>query len=353
MKVLLLGGTGAIGNHLTTLLLKKGDKVVVTSRNQNMSNELVEYRQGNAKDLYFLNSILKEKWDVIVDFMVYSTTEFKERVDLLLDSTKHYIFLSSARVYNNNREALTEESPRLLDTSDDSNFLATDEYSLSKARQENIICSSGKKNWTIIRPYITYSETRLQLGTLEKEDWLYRALKGRTIVFSKDMSNRLTTMTYALDVASGIISIIKNENSFGEIYHITNEYPCTWNDILNAYLEVLEEKLGYRPKVIYQELDDFFKWNPGKYQILYDRLFDRKFNNKKVNQFINTEEFVKVKEGLRKCLKEFLLKPEFKNINWGREAIKDRYTKERTPLREITSFKQKIKYIVLRYYIAP
>ena len=352
MKVLLLGGTGAMGSHLTTLLLNKGDKVVITSRSpKNKSNELVEYRQGNAKDLNFLSDILREKWDAIVDFMVYSEAEFLKRVDLLLGSTKHYIFLSSARVYSDTRDAITEEAPRLLDTSDDYDFLATDEYSLSKARQENILTSSDKKNWTIIRPYITYSEKRLQLGTLEKEGWLYRALRGRTIVFSKDMLNRLTTMTYALDVASGIASIIYNRNSFSEIFHITSESPCTWNDILNIYLDVLNEELGYRPKVICQDLNDFYKWNPGKYQIIYDRLFDRKFNNTKINEFVNTKEFVQVNEGLRKCLKEFLLKPEFKNINWGKEAIKDRYAKERTPLREIKGFKQKIKYIVLRYLI--
>ena len=61
-----------------------------------------------------------------------------------------------------------------LITYKDEEYLKTDEYALSKARQEDILHRSGKNNWTVIRPYITYSEIRLQLGVLEKELWLYR-----------------------------------------------------------------------------------------------------------------------------------------------------------------------------------
>lgn len=353
VKVLLLGGTGAMGSHLTNLLSDKGDRVVVTSRNYNTSKGLVEYRQGNAKNIDFLREVLEEQWDAIVDFMVYSEEEFRERVDLLLNSTSQYVFLSSARVYNESKETITEESARLLDNSLDKEFLSTNEYSLYKARQENILCSSHKKNWTIIRPYITYSEKRLQLGTLEKENWLYRALKRKTIVFSKDINNHFTTLTYGLDVATGIASLINNPNSFGEAYHITSQYACKWSDILNIYLEVLETQLGYRPKVIYQDLPDFLTWNPGKYQIIYDRLFDRKFDNTKVSSYIDTKEFTHFKTGLTNCLTEFLENPEFLNVDWRSEAIKDRYTKERTPLKEISGLKQKTKYIIFRYLLKP
>lgn len=349
MKILLLGGTGAMGSHLTNTLANRGNKVVVTTRSHNELKELVEYRKGNAKSLAFLREVLQEKWDAIVDFMVYSEDEFRDRIDLLLDSTSQYIFLSSARVYNGSKNALTEKSERLLDASLDKDFLDTNEYSLSKARQENMLHSSNKKNWTIVRPYITYSEKRLQLGTLEKENWLYRALRGRTIVFSMDINNHLTTLTYGLDVAAGIANLINNPKSYGEIYQITNECAYKWGEIVEIYLDAMEDKLGKRPKIIYQDLPDFLSWNPGKYQIMYDRLFDRKFDNAKINEYINTKEFMKTQIGLRKCLNKFLENPEFINIDWKSEAIKDRFTKEITPLKEIRGFKQKVKYIVFRF----
>jgi len=350
MKILLLGGTGAIGSHLANILSERGDKVVVTSRSRNGIIGSTEYRQGNAKDIEFIKKILEEHWDTIVDFMLYTEDEFYERVDILLNSTSKYIFISSARVYDNSNEPITEESKRLLDSCTDSDFLATNEYSLTKARQENMLILSNKNNWVIIRPYITYSEKRLQLGTLEKESWLYRALRGRTIVFSDDMMNHMTTLTYGFDVASGIASIIHNSGSIKEIYNITNEYPCKWSDILNIYLNVLEKRLGYRPKVLYQNLSNFLTWNPGKYQIIYDRLFDRVFDCAKINHLINKKEFTKVQDGLQKCMNDFLDNPEFGYINWKYEAIKDRYTKEFTSLREISGIREKVKYFIYRYF---
>ena len=349
MKILLLGGTGAMGNHLAALLTEKGYEVSITSRSSQMSKDNIRYLQGNAKELIFLKNILNDKWDAIVDFMVYNEEEFKQRVDIFLEATTHYIFLSSARVYDQSEIALTEASDRLLDSSKDKEFLATSEYSLSKARQENILYSSGKKNWTIIRPYITYSVNRLQLGTLEKENWLYRALNGRTIVFSEDMINKTTTMTYGLDVAKGIVSILSKSNAFGKAYHITSENSHEWSEILNIYLDALQGKLGYRPNVIYQNLRDFSNWNPEKYQIIYDRLFDRKFDNTESKTFIDTEGFIDAQTGLKNCINDFIKDPKFLRINWKNEAIKDKLCDERTPLKEILGYKQKIKYLLFRY----
>jgi uncharacterized protein YbjT (DUF2867 family) len=126
------------------------------------------------------------------------------------------------------RSAISEDSPRLLYTSKDKEYLATDEYALAKARQEDLLRNSGQRNWTIIRPYITYGEKRLQLGAMEKEAWLYRALKGRTIVFSSDIAKRFTTLTYGLNVAEGIQAIIGATSALGRAFHITCETSLTW-----------------------------------------------------------------------------------------------------------------------------
>ncbi len=349
MKILLLGGTGAMGIHLAEILSKENHKVVITSRKKHEARGTIIYREGNAKDLEFIKNVLMEEWDAIVDFMIYTENEFRERSELLLKSTGHYIFLSSSRVYNKCNGLLNENSNRLLDSIKDVKFLKTSEYSLNKARQEDILFSSGCKNWTIIRPYITYSNKRLQLGTLEKEDWLYRALNNKTIVFSEDMKRCVTTLTYGFDVANGIASIISRENAFGETYHITNNYSNEWNEILDIYLDTIEKKLGKRPKVVFQNLSDFKSWNPSIYQIKYDRLFDRKFDNTKINESIDTKNFITVENGLRACMNDFIEDPEFLSINWKKEAIKDKFCGEKTPLKSISGLKQKFKYLRYRY----
>lgn len=349
MKVLVLGGTGAMGVHLVKLLADNGNETVVTSRKSRSSEKNIHYIQGDAHNLKFLQNILQEHWDAIVDFMVYDTDMFKERVGLLLKATTQYVFLSSARVYAKSQEPITEDSPRLLDVTKDKDFLATDEYSLSKARQEDIVRDLGDNNWTIIRPYITFSEFRLQLGVLEKENWLYRALHGRTIVFSNDISAKRTTLTYGFDVAKGIMATIGNSKALGHSFHITEDKTYSWAEILSWYLDVLEKHLGYRPNCLLQNNDKFLKLKSIKYQIKYDRLYNRSFNNFKIRQYINTETFTKTREGLVECLEKFLMNPEFETINWRNEALKDRQTNELTSLKEIKGIKQKVKYIIFRF----
>lgn len=348
MSVLVLGGTGAIGTHTVEILDKRGINTTVTSRKSIDSVGNVDYIKGNARDLEFLKSLLDRKWEAIVDFMVYSNEEFAERVDMLLASTNQYVFLSSARVYADSSDNLTEESPRLLDVSKDEKFVNSSEYSLKKAQQEDILKSKDTENWTIVRPYITYSENRLQLGVLEKEDWLYRVLKGRKIIFSEDLRNKLTTVTYGLDVSLGIASLILAKDAKGQVFHITSNKSITWGEVIEVYLDVLSKHLGYTPQIVFQNLGNFVKLK-SRYQVIYDRMYHRKFDNSKIAKFVDINSFTDYQVGLSQCLEKFLKNGNFNKINWKAEARKDRLGNERTPLGEIAGIKQKLKYLFYRY----
>ena len=341
-----------MGVHLVNLLSPNPDcRITVTSRSRREGKGNVSYVQGNGHDMAFLNTLLKDKYDVIVDFMNYRTEEFRERYRTLLDACGQYVYLSSSRVYADSDSPITEESPRLLDVTTDAEYLRTDEYALAKARQENLLREAGHKNWTIIRPYITYSEIRLQLGVLEKEAWLYRALQGRTIVFSKDIARCMTTLTYGLDVAHGMAALIGREEAKGEAFHITTPESIRWSDVLDIYLDVLEQKTGKRPNVLLTDESLNLQYDWGKYQVIYDRLFNRTFDNSKISKFINIECFIKPQEGLRACLEEFIKHPQFRGINYGVEGKYDRLTHQYTPLQEIDTLKHKVKYILYRYFI--
>lgn len=352
-KILILGGTGAMGKHLVRELGLTDNHVVVTSRHFYANKGNISYVLGNAHDDYFLDGLLNQRFDVIIDFMAYSTEEFKLRYNKILENCKQYIFLSSSRVYANSKQPLTENSPRLLEICADKEYLATDEYALAKARQEDLLKKSKRRNYTIVRPYITYSENRLQLGVLEKERWLYRALKGRTIVFSKDIADKYTTLTYGMDVSSTIIKLIGNEKAYGEIFHITSNQSCSWDKVLNWYLDAIEQCSGNRPHVKMEEKSLNLKFNYAKYQVKYDRYYNRLFNNCKINELVDTSSFIKASEGLSQCVNRFVKNPSFLYIDWKREAYYDRLTGEHASIKEMPTLKQKIKYLVFRYIIFP
>ena len=77
-------------------------------------------------------------------------------------------------MYAENGGVNNVRSSFLAEVSEDSNFVNhyPYEYAIAKAKMENLLKKPSKKNWTIIRPYITFNDNRLQLGTLEKEMWL-------------------------------------------------------------------------------------------------------------------------------------------------------------------------------------
>jgi nucleoside-diphosphate-sugar epimerase len=348
MNVLIFGGTGAMGAHLVSILAKRGITCVVTTRQHLKNKENVEYVIGDAHHIDFISSLFTDhQWDAIVDFMKYSTKDFESRVNILLSNTKQYVYLSSSRVYAESNKPLTEQSSLLLDVCQDDDYLKTDEYALAKARQERLLQKTGKRNWTIIRPYVTFSEQRLQLSALEKEYWLYRALKGRTIVFSKDLAERMTTFTYGYDVAKTIAYIIGQESAYGEIFHVTNGISYKWQDILSVYLDIIEKEMGVAPHVKILE-----SWKPylggNKYQVKWDRLYDREFNNTKINNYIDTSTFQDTISALSNCLKSFLHNPKFKRINWRSEALKDRATGEWANIKEMPGVKQKLVYFFYR-----
>lgn len=349
MRVLIFGGTGAMGMHLSRLLAFQNVNVSVTTRQTWTEAHGIRYVTGDAKNDDFLKEILNQQWDCIVDFMAYSTETFRKRLPILLNSTNQYVFLSSARVYANSDKPLTESSPRLLDSCNDLKYLDTDEYALAKARQENLLFESKNKNWTIIRPYITYATERLQLGVLEKEAWLYRSLHNRTVLFSKRLSNKVTTMTDGLDVAKAIAALVANERAFGEVYHITCNYAKTWHEILSIYDTALFNLSGLKLKIKYVELDTFITSHSGKYQILYDRLFDRVFDNSKINSIYPIESFVSPETGLLKYLKDFVQNPRFLTLDSKSEGIKDRLTGEFTNLTSFKTSRDKLRYLYYRF----
>lgn len=331
-KVLILGGTGAMGIPLQRILSRLDSiaTIKVTSRSiRSSDNPKIEYIQGNARDIGFLKEILTGGYDVVIDFMNYDLDEFAARIETLLLSTAHYIWFSSCRVYAESTTALTEESPRLLETSNDNVFLATNRYALRKARQEDLLNCSGMHNYTIIRPYITYNSERLQLGILEKEQWLYRLLKGKPLVISSEMLEHTTTLTHGDDVAQVISDIVEKIKPNGETIQIAGRDTIKWKDLLSLYVSILKNHVKDFSPVIFksddiQPVELLFE---GGYNTIYDRNYDRLFDSSKVESALGYAiTYQTIVKGISSCLGKFLENGSFLHIDPVYEAMQDELT---------------------------
>lgn len=175
-----------------------------------------------------------------------------------------------------------------------------------------------------------------------------QTLNNRPIIFCKDINDKVTTLSSGFDVSLAISHIVGNVNANGEIFHITSQENVKWSEILQTYLDVIEDYLGTRPNVILQDVEEFYKWQPARYQIEYDRLYDRKFDNSKISNTLKVINFLKTLPGLAKCLCAFLENPKFKDINWRAEAAKDKLVNTRASIMEPHSVKQKTIYFINR-----
>lgn len=312
-----------MGSHVCERLAAAGNEVVCTTRREREVQTRVFFAVGDSHDPAFLDGLLANHWDAIVDFMVWTTLEFRERYERFLSATDQYVFISSYRVYAD-ASVIREDSPRLLDVIDDPEYLATDEYALFKARSEDMLFSSGGTNWTIVRPAITYDGvvSRLQLGVFEARDWLWRAERGISIPLPEAMLVKHTTMSRGCDVAEMISRLVGNRRALGETFTASGSDHMSWDEIIKVYQSVLSS-LAIAPC----GLAEFERARGGVYQIRYDRMFDRIIDNSKILKATDydSSSLMGMRQGLPEALQCCLVHSS-PRPSWGLQGRLDQIT---------------------------
>lgn len=298
-----------MGANLSKLLAEDGWKVTVTSRSRSGPGAGgVSYARGNAHDRAFLEGVLSEGWDALIDFMVWPSEAFSGMLDLLLSPCARYVYLSSYRVFADS-PVITEESPRLLDVCNDAGYLATDEYALAKARQEDLLRASGRGNWTIVRPAITYDRSgRFQLCTLESETWLRLAIAGHAVPLAAEMLAKQTTMTWGGDVALMISRLVGSQTALGEDFNVCTSKHLSWSEVVDVYQSIVGLHVREVPLFRYERAAG------NAYQCRYDRMFNRVMDNSKALRAtgLSESDLVRAGEGLPRELEAFLRDPGFR-----------------------------------------
>lgn len=324
-KVLVPGGTGAMGVYLVPELLNLGYEVDVISLDTVISdNPKLRYITGNALDYDYMAELLKNDYDAVVDFMIYSTKEKYEKfIPLYLDNTEHYIFLSTYRIYANEEHPIKETSPRILDVSKDEFLLHSGDYCIYKAEGENFVRTFKDKNWSIIRPAITYSKYRFQLITMEMNLVMRRMLEGKKLLVPEPAMNVQATMSWAGDVAKMISRMVLNSAAYGETYSVCTAEHNTWGEIAQMYnriggLECVTTDTDTFLDVI--ALGNVY----ARQQLVYDRYYDRILDNSKILNLcgMKQSELMPLEVGLKMEYDNFP-----KNFEWGQSDAYDRMDK--------------------------
>jgi len=313
-NVLVLGATGAMGQYLVPELAGMGYNVDAYAL-EDFTSEFpnVKCFKANVMDPEVYQQIYGKHYDGVVDFMIYGTESLPFYVPIALKNTDHYIFLSSYRAYDNKQIPIIESSPKCCDSADDADFRFSEDYAVYKGRGEHLIRSTSYRNWTIIRPAITYSKMRYQLVTLEAPNTVGRAFKGKTVVLPAEAYSVQGTMSWAGNVAQMIARLLFNEKALHEDFSVCTAEHHTWAEVAEYYKDICGLKSVWVPQedflscIVPPEADR--KWS--RWQLKYDRLFTRIMDNSKVLKAtgLKQSDFMSLYDGLKheiaRCPKDY------------------------------------------------
>ena len=173
-NLLILGGTGFIGPHLTQESVRLGWKVTHFNRGKHAAGGVagVETLLGDRNGQ--LDSLRGRTWDVVVDDTGYIPKFVKMSAELLAPNVGYCLFISSISAYASFAQPNDERSPTGK-LSDPDIEQVTESYGPMKALCEEYSAAAFKERISIVRPgYI--------VGPLDPTDrftyWPVRASRG-------------------------------------------------------------------------------------------------------------------------------------------------------------------------------
>jgi len=306
-QVLLIGGAGTLGSYTATELLTMGYHVDCIARSDRKSyNKNYTYIQGSVDDALLRELFQKKRYDCIVDFSEYPDWKnYPQRGELLLQNTDQLIYLSSYRVYADCQHPITEDAPQLYKALDDQKFLEQETYAVPKSHEEDFLRASGYKNWTIIRPVISFSHFRFDLVTQRSMVMLPRILQHKKMLLPECCKDVVAGLCWAGNVGKMIARLCCNEKALGEAYTLSTGETYTWGEIADMYAEVTGLEFVWTDIETYLSVSTRRRYM-DRCILLYDRVWDRTIDNSKVIEVtgLRAEDFVGIKEGL---IREFQL----------------------------------------------
>ena len=294
-RALLIAGGGTLGTYVAEELLRLGHSVdVICLEDKVSNNKNLRYFKFRATLESLENLFSQNRYNGIVNFLHYANYEdYIPYHELLSRNTEHLIFLSSYRIYANEQHPITESAPQLIDVfKDDPLLLEKDNYGIAKCKAERFLADNPyPKNWTIVRPVISFSDKRFDLALVSDHTVIDAARSGDTVKMPIEARELIAGLDWAGNSGKLIANLLFKEGCIGEAYTVSTAQNLTWGEIADIYTDLLGIRFDWCPadRPCYD-----FRWH-------YDRVFDRDIDNSKILKAtgLSPEDFKSIKEGVQ------------------------------------------------------
>lgn len=354
MKVLFIGGTGRLSKDVALLATKEHEVFLLTRGSENRKIFVhPDYKMlyGDIRNIEECKIALEPyHFDVVVDFLQMNQKQLENSLAVLEGKYDQYIFVSTATVYENEpNEIISEACTRIGNE--------RWKYSYNKYLCEMYLkeyFKNKKEYYTIIRPYVTYGNTRIPYPLVprdSKKEWSFiqRIIDHRPIpTFAKGLT--ITTLTHTKDFAIGVVGLFGNPLAYNNEFHIANDKQSTWGEVLDNLDQILDQK-SIRMDF---KIDEIIEIMPEYYGVLNgDKARNTLFDNSKICEAVPAYCCsVSLKEGLADMISFYNSNPALKEIDYRWNGKLDRLCGQGNCLKtyRIEAFRNKLDYI-LGYYV--
>ena len=279
---LLLGGTGTISTGVMEHL-RANHPVTCLNRGHRQLPAGVEQLVCDVNDQPALLAALGNRtWDVVVDFLTYTPEEAQRRIEAFAGRCRRYVFISTCTTYEKPPRTLfmTEKTPQYNPFSD---------YAQKKILCEGVFRAAYKQQGfplTIVRPSYTYGDQDVPfvLRPHGKPYALVQRLRaGKPIVIPGDGSI-FWTITHNSDFARALLGLMRNPDTLGEDFHITQDECMTWD----AFAGLIAQAAGApEPKIVHIATDTLVREDESlRAGLLGDKSQTAVFDNSKLKQYV-------------------------------------------------------------------
>ena len=243
MRALVLGGSVFVGRSLVDELLAQGHQVTVFNRGQTPVELPAGVRQlrGDRKDHAQVRRVLAHQdYDVVYDNSGYVAEDTGIMVELFDGHTGHYIYTSTAAVYERRWYApVTEDFPY--------NLVEGGAYARGKIGAEQLLVQAHQEKGfpaSIIRPWMVFGPGNPLMA--REQLFFLRVEQGRTVLLPGNGYGHLQ-YGHVRDLAKAFVMMAGNPRTFGQSYNVTGPDMVT----MNGYLQIIAKLAGRDVEVVY------------------------------------------------------------------------------------------------------
>jgi UDP-glucose 4-epimerase len=221
MRILIMGGTRFIGVYLTQILASLGHEVVLFNRGNRPApvSGIRQITGDRTNPSQLKEKLTTEDFDVIFDNNSRELTDTQPLAEIFQDRLQHFIYMSSAGVYQKSDQMPHLEGDTVDPKSRHKGKNDTEEY----LKQLGL-------PFTSIRPTYIYGPQNYN----DLEAWFFdRIIRDRPIPIPGN-GMHITQFGHVKDLAVAMAKVIGNKKAVGEIYNISGDRYVTFDGLARA-----------------------------------------------------------------------------------------------------------------------